>query len=95
MQEPPFTTPQVKHTLCAGVAQRGEHGAQTEIVQFHRLFEGNLLAGMAFFRRVGVGMVFLHQTSQGLARQTPLMLQVALRDEFALGMRGQPALAVA
>ena len=50
---------------------------------------------VSFGGGIGVGFALVHQLGKRVIHQTALVFEVAARDGFALGMRRQPAFAVA
>ena len=87
---------EIEHPLRAARPEHGHDRAEPLLVQAQRFLD-SLLLGLARLRRVAVrvGVLVLEQPRERLARQRALVLEVAVDDQLALGMPGEPALAAA
>ena len=84
---------EVEHPCRAARAQRGNDGAVPLLVQAHRLLD-RLLFGRALLDVVVNRHVFVdEQLLERRARERPLVFQITIHDQLAIGMVRQPTLA--
>lgn len=88
-----FATAEIEHARSTAGFERGEDGSETLIMQAERCFERFLLddcdLGGGFERGI------IGQLRERVIDETAPVFEVAARDGFALGMRSEPAFAVA
>ena len=89
--------PQPRSSTRCGTArpQHRQHGAQALLVQPQGLLDGILLRRRWLLVTIGVGVFILEQPRQRFVSQGALVPDIAIDDQLAIGMTGQPSLTAA
>ena len=95
LEQSAFTATQVQNASRARAFQRGQHRAKTLFVEADVALDGFFFLRVNFGDGIGIRFALVHELRQRVVHQAALVLEIAARDGFALGMRRQPALAVA
>ena len=95
LEEATLAAAQVEDPARPGAPQRGEDRAEPLLVQADLRLDRRLLGVAGLGLPIRVVLLAGDQPAEGFARQVRLAREVAPRDELALGMLRQPALAAA
>src|SRR5262245_15642754 len=86
---------EVDDPLRTAGAKDREYRAETRLVQAERLLHGLFLDRALLVVAVRIRIFVLEQLRERIARQGATVLEVAVDDQLAIGMTGEPALAAA
>src|SRR5271156_1075364 len=93
-QQPALAAPKVQNALRAAATKCCHYCSSTLFSQTDRLFNCFLFARVSFGDFIRRRLFLTDQATQRLTRKLLPVLQVAICNQFALGMLAQPALAV-
>ena len=89
-EQPALAAAEIRDARSAHIVEGGDHRLDALLIEIHRALEACLDGVSAGGASVGVEVVVLTQTAQGIASQGSLVAKVAAGDQFTLRMRGQP-----
>ena len=90
VEQPALAAAEIRDATGAHVVKGSDHLLDALLIEIHRALEACLEGVSAGGTSVGVEVIVLAQTAQGIASQGSLIAEVAAGDQLALRMRCEP-----